>query len=400
MKILADISITELQGATEDKRFLVSHKENYFQCNSITADLLRILKDSPTKDEGINRFLKTCNEPLTFQQIKDLLDNIIMPKLNENSSNTPQFLYQHTLFKKNKIDYISDKLSFLFNPYITVIVLLLCISMNICFYVWNENILSYREGIDIFTLLLLLVLIFLSSLFHEIGHAAACKYFGISHGGIGIGFYINFPVLYTDVTNIWKLSRNKRCVVNLAGVYFQCLLLTMLLIIYGITKFYLLRYLIVIMDFSFLLTLNPFFKFDGYWIASDLLGVPNLRRRSKEAIQYLFNRIFHKNKNNETPYLFKIRPMEKVGFILYSVFVNLFMGYYCLYIIPLLVYRFTASFPDEIHRLILYLSNNINPPFALLRNILSQTLFITFLCFLIFNFIKKHIKNRYKINLK
>lgn len=99
MKILADISITELQGATEDKRFLVSHKENYFQCNSITADLLRILKDSPTKDEEINRFLKTCNEPFTFQQIKDLLDNIITPKLNENSSNIPQFLYQHTLNK-------------------------------------------------------------------------------------------------------------------------------------------------------------------------------------------------------------------------------------------------------------------------------------------------------------
>ena len=44
-----------------------------------------------------------------------------------------------------------------------------------------------------------------SSFFHELGHAAACKYFGIRHGGIGFGLYLNFPVLYTDVTEVWKL---------------------------------------------------------------------------------------------------------------------------------------------------------------------------------------------------
>lgn len=47
-----------------------------------------------------------------------------------------------------------------------------------------------------------------------------------------------------------------------------------------------LRYMIIIMNFGFVMTLNPFFKFDGYWMASDILGVPNLRQRSKEIIRY------------------------------------------------------------------------------------------------------------------
>ena len=64
----------------------------------------------------------------------------------------------------------------------------------------------------------LLVFMVVSSLFHELGHASACKHFGIRHGGIGFGLYLNFPVLYTDVTEVWRLRRADRCIVNLGGV--------------------------------------------------------------------------------------------------------------------------------------------------------------------------------------
>lgn len=52
----------------------------------------------------------------------------------------------------------------------------------------------------------LLAFVLLSSFFHELGHASACKYFEVKHGGIGFGLYLNFPVLYTDVTEVWKLN--------------------------------------------------------------------------------------------------------------------------------------------------------------------------------------------------
>ena len=123
-----------------------------------------------------------------------------------------------------------------------------------------------------------------SSFFHELGHASACKYFGVRHGGVGFGLYLTFPVLYTDVTEIWKLNRRQRCVVNLAGVYFQSYGLILLLVAFFVTGDDILRYLILIMNLGFLMTLNPFFKFDGYWIASDLLGVPNVAATFHRAV--------------------------------------------------------------------------------------------------------------------
>ena len=68
-----------------------------------------------------------------------------------------------------------------------------------------------------------------------------------------------------------------------------------------------LRYLILIMNLGFAMTLNPFFKFDGYWIASDLLGVPNLRQRSLELFSYMWNRL-KKRPIKQLPYLLQMIP--------------------------------------------------------------------------------------------
>ena len=235
-----------------------------------------------------------------------------------------------------------------------------------------------------------------SSFFHELGHASACKYFGVRHGGIGFGLYLNFPVLYTDVTEVWKLDRKQRCVVNLAGVYFQSYWLIILLLAFFLTGNDIVRYLILIMNLGFVMTLNPFFKFDGYWIASDLLGVPNLRQRSLELIGYVWKKM-RKIPEGKRPYLLQIRPLERFGLLVYSVVVNFFMGFYFLYVIPTFLYRFVQTFPDAVNELILYLSNRMVPPFALLRNIGMQVVFISLIGYLVYKlvtpFVKRHVRN-------
>ena len=66
---------------------------------------------------------------------------------------------------------------------------------------------------DLYTFIVLLSLFLISSFIHELGHASACRYYELEHGGIGFGLYLNFPVFYTDVSSIWKLSRKKRLLV-------------------------------------------------------------------------------------------------------------------------------------------------------------------------------------------
>ena len=146
--------------------------------------------------------------------------------------------------------------------------------------------------------------------------------------------------------------------------------------------------MILTLNLGFIMTLNPFFKFDGYWIASDVLGIPNLRSRSKELLGYVYRRM-RGRAADETPYLLQTNRLGRYGLLVYAVVVNLFMGYYFFYILPKFMVDFVASFPDEIHQLVLYLSNGMAPSFALLRNIFMQLVLLGLVGFMLYNVIRK-----------
>jgi putative peptide zinc metalloprotease protein len=125
----------------------------------------------------------------------------------------------------------------------------------------------------------------LSGIFHELGHASATYNFGGEHSGIGIGFYLFTPVMYADVSSAWKFDVGKRIIVNLAGIYFELLLGTTLILIsflLGIKALLIIPSIILIKT---LFNLNPFFRTDGYWVLSDLLRTPNLRTTSNDLLK-------------------------------------------------------------------------------------------------------------------
>lgn len=121
-------------------------------------------------------------------------------------------------------------------------------------------------------------------LFHELGHASSAYHFGVKPKKVGAGFYLAFPVLFADITEAWKLSRNHRVIVNLAGIYFQLLInLVLIYFVYRTSNYEavrLLRYLMILNISTMILNLNFVFKFDGYWVYSDLFKLPNLSRQS------------------------------------------------------------------------------------------------------------------------
>ena len=114
--------------------------------------------------------------------------------------------------------------------------------------------------------------------------------------------YLTFPIFFTDVTKAWCLPRKKRMAVNLGGIYFQLYILIGLIAVYYFTNSDFARYLILAMNLGFVLVLNPFFRFDGYWIATDLLGVPNLRQQSMATLKYALSRL-RGRKTDDKPYL-------------------------------------------------------------------------------------------------
>ncbi len=132
---------------------------------------------------------------------------------------------------------------------------------------------------------------FLSVLFHEFGHLSACQYFDCPHGEIRLGLYLLFPVFYANVSPAWRLERKARVVVDLAGMYFQLLVTIPVSLLFHLTREPVWLLLFLELDAMILFSLNPFLRFDGYWLCSDLLGVPNLRSRSQLLMKTLWSRL-------------------------------------------------------------------------------------------------------------
>ncbi len=129
-----------------------------------------------------------------------------------------------------------------------------------------------------------------TTLFHEFGHATACRYGGGQPGAIGVGVYIMFPAFYTNVTDSYRLDRRSRLRTDLGGVYFNAVFILCAGAIYRYTGYTPLVVVIVLTHVEILQQLVPVVRFDGYYVLADLVGVPDLFARIRPIMKSLFRR--------------------------------------------------------------------------------------------------------------
>lgn len=131
---------------------------------------------------------------------------------------------------------------------------------------------------------------------HEWSHGLTCKRFG---GKIPeLGFLVIFffmPAMYVDVSDAWLFrKRGQRVLVGLAGPMFDLFAAASSVLVWrtlapGWGRVVALT-LMTTASASFLMNLNPLIKLDGYYILSDLSGIPNLRAAAGRAFRRLFRR--------------------------------------------------------------------------------------------------------------
>ena len=124
--------------------------------------------------------------------------------------------------------------------------------------------------------LLVVALTVAAGAFHELGHATACRYGGAEPGVIGVGIYLVWPVFYNNLDGCYRLDRAGRLRADLGGVYFNAVFIVGLGAAYLATGF---RPLVVAVAVEHLVMLHqflPFVRLDGYYVVSDLAGVPDL----------------------------------------------------------------------------------------------------------------------------
>ena len=137
--------------------------------------------------------------------------------------------------------------------------------------------------------LVVLGLSVVSAVFHECGHAAGCRYGGARPGVIGVGIYMVWPAFFTNVTDSYRLSR-AGLRTDLGGLYFNAVFMLALAGLYAATSAEVLLLAIAVTHLEMAEQLLPFVRFDGYFILSDLIGVPDLFARIAPVLRSAVSR--------------------------------------------------------------------------------------------------------------
>lgn len=201
-------------------------------------------------------------------------------------------------------------------------------------------------------LFLLYIAIVVIKLWHEMGHGFACKHFGQQrHAGgevhtLGIMLLVLVPVPYVDASSSWAL-RNKwhRFWVGAAGMYFELAAAALATFVWASTNpqtnFYGLPVHALAYNVMFiagvstiLFNANPLIRFDGYYMLSDALEVPNLMQRSKDYVYYLARKYLYGIRRpinpahtpGEAPWLFSYSVLSSIYRVFLMVSILLFIA--------------------------------------------------------------------------
>jgi len=360
-RLCPQVRITPFSSGAREETFLVTCPDgSSLQIDRRLRELLGLLDGRNRCSEISERLSRSWGMPVQEEDVRAWLDRHLAPRglILEDAprpvrpggarkrSAAPQGV---RLLPARALLPLTDRLRLLFRPAVSLPLLWASALCHLLFY---HRLCSGAGRLPPLPLtpgtgLLAYGVLFLSVLFHELGHLSACRHFRCAHGEIRAGLYLIFPVLYANVTPAWSLRRKARIVVDLGGVYFQALLTIPLFWVHRFHSDALWAFLFLELDAMILFSLNPFLRFDGYWVCSDLLGVPNLRARSRRLIRDLAARAIGRTPP-AAPFL-DLRAPERYGLLLYAAASHLFFLAFLLVLVRFLPHRL-AALPELLDR--------------------------------------------------
>ncbi len=188
---------------------------------------------------------------------------------------------------------------------------------------WSE--LSENALDRLFTptqMLTLWILFPMIKLFHELGHGYAARAQGGEVHDMGVMFLVFNPVPYVDASCSWSFpSKWRRAGVGAAGMLVELFLAALAFYVWvsaepGAVRAVAYNVLLIAGTTTLIFNANPLLRFDGYYIASDLLEIPNLRSRSTALVLYLWERLAFGVRESEAP---RTAPGEAPWLVLYAV---------------------------------------------------------------------------------
>ncbi|MFM7137035.1 MAG: biotin/lipoyl-binding protein [Planctomycetota bacterium] len=167
----------------------------------------------------------------------------------------------------------------------------------------------------------------LTKIIHEFGHGLSCKYYGGECHEMGVMILVFTPCLYCDVSDSWMLPNKwKRAAIGAAGMYVEVIMAAIATYLWwnshpGVFNQLCLDVMFVSSVSTILFNANPLLRYDGYYILSDVLEIPNLRQKANTILGRLASKWCLGIKQPEDPFL----PQRKLGwFAFYAVASSLY----------------------------------------------------------------------------
>ena len=151
---------------------------------------------------------------------------------------------------------------------------------------WNTFVATALHFFTLRGLALYILCLASVKIFHELGHAYTAVRYGCRVPTIGMAMVVMVPMLYSDTSDAWKLtSRRQRAAIGAAGMVVECALAALAIFTWNFLEDGIARSLVFILATTSLMVgaainLSPLMRFDGYYVLSDWLGIPNLQDRA------------------------------------------------------------------------------------------------------------------------
>jgi len=161
-----------------------------------------------------------------------------------------------------------------------------CLSFFLILRQWETFLYTFLYFFSVKGFIFYSLSLFIVKLVHELGHAYTAKAYGLKVPTMGLAFLVLWPLLYTDNSDAWKLaSRKERMNIVAAGTLAELGLAVFAAFFWvflpdGPLRSACFLSATAIWFRSFVINLNPFMRFDGYYLLSDFLDVPNLQSRA------------------------------------------------------------------------------------------------------------------------
>lgn len=302
-----------------DDEFVVKLKDDqeYFSVGAGEAFLLRQLDGVATIDSLLEAFEKEFREDLSEQDIDDFLELAKARRLLERSKDAaaeqnkatklrfdedddednakpggPQSLlyYRWKLFDPDRcLTWLEPSLRWVWTKAFLVVsasamfAALMLLGSN-----WQEATASFTDAMRWETVALVWIVLTAATMAHEFAHGLTCKHFGGEVRDTGLLLVFFMPCFYCNVSDAWLIpQKSKRLLITAAGGYCDLCQWALAVFVWRITVpnclvNYLAFVVMTVCGARGFINFNPLLRLDGYYLVSDWLSLPNLRKRSQE----------------------------------------------------------------------------------------------------------------------